>query len=120
MLSVVEAHYVDGFKIDLTFSDQKRGRVDLGKFIDGTTIPPFKRLRDVDVFKAFAVDYTLVWGEDLDLAPEYLYYEAFKNDPDLVPLFREWGYLSDQEMEDDASMMKVAEELAEYKTRNDP
>ncbi|MEN8256001.1 MAG: DUF2442 domain-containing protein [Verrucomicrobiota bacterium] len=119
MLSVVDAHYVDGYKIDLTFNDNREGCVDLKEFIETTKITPFKRLRDISAFMAFTVDYTVIWDKDLDLAPEYLYYEAFKDDPDLLPLFKKWGYVSGCE-ESDASMMKVAEKQAEYKTRNNP
>ncbi len=93
MLSIVNANYVDGYKVELQFSDNRKGCVDLTDFIKNTELKPFKNLLDMDVFKEFKLDYTLTWSEDLDIAPEFLYYEAFKNDVDLKPTFKGWGYI---------------------------
>jgi hypothetical protein len=40
------------------------------------------------------VDYTISWENGLDLAPEFLYFLAFRNEPELQELFRKWGYLT--------------------------
>ena len=93
MLNITNAKYIDGFKIYLEFNDQKKGEVDLQEFIETTPIKPFKRLQDVKKFQNFKVDYTLIWDEDLDLAPEYLYFKAFENDNKLKDKFIEWGYV---------------------------
>ncbi|MEI8186740.1 MAG: hypothetical protein WCG19_08585 [Chlorobiaceae bacterium] len=29
-----------------------------------------------------------------DLAPEYIYFQAFKGDPQLKPQFKQWGYIT--------------------------
>jgi hypothetical protein len=50
-------------------------------------------LSDIEKFKQFELDYTIKWSDELDLAPEYLYYKAFENDKDLKPKFKEWGYI---------------------------
>jgi hypothetical protein len=118
MLSVTDANYVDGYRIELTFSDGRKGCVDLGEYLRDTKILPFKQLLDLAVFKAFKVERTLVWTDGLDIAPEYLYYEAFKDDSNLLPLFQRWGYVAEQDTDHDDSVLKVAEEQAEYKTRN--
>ncbi len=47
----------------------------------------------MEKFKKFQVDYTLKWNDDLDLAPEYLYFKAFENDKNLQKQFHEWGYI---------------------------
>ncbi len=94
MLSIIKANYQDKYKISLLFSDHKRGVVDLRGFIFNTNIKAFKRLRDTDVFKKFDVKYTLKWDDDLDLAPEYLYFKAFETDEKLKAKFHKWGYVS--------------------------
>ena len=57
--------------------------------------PLFASLRDVKSFRDFRICLdTVCWPNGLDLAPEYLYYLAFHNDPDLQAQFAEWGYAS--------------------------
>ena len=93
MLAIKDAKYIDGFKIYLQFNDNREGEVDLKDFLEKTPLKPFKRLKEIDKFKNFKVDYTLIWDEDLDLAPEYLYYKTFESDPTLQEQFIEWGYI---------------------------
>ena len=93
MLSVLNANYQDDYKILLQFNDDKKGVVDLKEFIFDGKIKPFKQLQDIEKFKTFRVDYTLKWEDDLDLAPEYLYFKAFERDDSLKQKFHEWGYV---------------------------
>ena len=93
MLSVVKADYKDEYKIKLEFNDHKKGTVDLEDFIVHGKIKPFNELRNIEKFKQFQVDYTLKWNDDLDLAPEYLYFKAFENDSSLQEKFQKWGYV---------------------------
>jgi len=44
-----------------------------------------------------AIDFcleTIIWANGADLAPEYIYFKAFKDDPDLQEQFKKWGYLT--------------------------
>ena len=93
MLSIINANYQDNYKISLEFNDHKNGIVDLQDFILNGKIKPFKKLQDIEKFKDFKVDYTLKWNDDLDLAPEYLYFKAFETDNSLTVKFQEWGYI---------------------------
>jgi len=93
MLSILNANYNDEYKISLEFSDHKKAIVDLKDFILTSDIKPFKKLSDIERFKQFKVDYTLKWGDDLDLAPEYLYFKAFEKDSSLQRQFKIWGYI---------------------------
>jgi len=93
MLSIINANYQDDYKISLEFSDHKSGIVDLKDFILNGKIKPFKKLENIEQFKNFKVDYTLKWNDDLDLAPEYLYFKAFEMDNSLTEKFQEWGYI---------------------------
>lgn len=93
MLSIINANYHDDYKISLEFNDHKNGIVDLKDFILNGKIKSFKKLQNIENFKNFKVDYTLKWNDNLDLAPEYLYFKAFETDKSLTPKFKEWGYL---------------------------
>jgi len=92
MLSILNANYKSEYKILLEFSDHKKGEVDLKEFIFDGKIKPFYKLKNIEKFKKFQVDYTLKWSDDLDLAPEYLYFKTFENDDTLQKQFHEWGY----------------------------
>ncbi len=94
ILHVVNASYVDGYRIEVTFNDGRTGIADLEGTLDE---PAFEKLKDRSEFKNFKVDDeldTLVWENGADLAPEYIYYQAFKDDAKLQEKFRNWGYLT--------------------------
>jgi len=93
MLSIIDAKYQGEYKILLEFNNHKKGIVDLKDFILNGKIKPFKRLKNLEKFKNFKVDFTLKWDDDLDLAPEYLYFKAFETDKNLISKFQEWGYI---------------------------
>ena len=93
MIHVTEANHAGEGKFDLTFSDGRQGRVDLTGVLDG---PIFEPLREVEFFARGALDEeirTLTWPNGADVAPEYLYFLAFRDDTELAGLFHEWGYL---------------------------
>jgi len=94
MISVISAEYVGDYKVRLSFSDGTEGVADLGDLVMNDSRPVFRPLRDKTVFRKFSVDYTLAWNDDIDLAPEYLYYKAFEHDPALRELFQRWGYVA--------------------------
>ena len=73
MLEVTQALYQEEYKIWVEFNDGVSGVVDLSDTLWG---PMFEPLKDIKQFKRFAVSdvfHTLVWENDADLAPEYLY-----------------------------------------------
>jgi hypothetical protein len=73
MLEVTKAQYQDEYRIWVEFNDGAVGVIDLSQALWG---PMFEPLKDIDRFKRFAVSdvlHTLVWENDADLAPEYLY-----------------------------------------------
>jgi len=74
MISVINARYINQYKIYLTFSDQKKGIVDLENVILHDHRPIINMLADIDQFKRFKVSAdTLVWENGVDLAPKFLY-----------------------------------------------
>lgn len=72
--NITEAQYQSDYKILLAFDDGKQGVVNLKDFIFSDKCGVFKRLQDKDQFKNFVLEHhTLIWQDDLDLAPEFLY-----------------------------------------------
>ncbi len=70
------ATYLDGYKIEVSFSDGVTGIIDLENELWGEVFEPLKKL---EIFKAFKLDpelKTIVWPTGADLAPEFLYQKA--------------------------------------------
>ena len=91
-LHVTSARPLDGFRVEVCFDDGREGVADLTEAIEG---PMFESLKDPDVFTTLRVDEelrTIVWPNGADLAPEYLYYRAFQDDPGLQATPLSWGY----------------------------
>lgn len=96
IIHVTDARYLREYQFEVSFSDGRRGIVDLKTLPDG---PVFEPLRDRAFFARGAVDAeigTIVWPNGADLAPEYLYFLAFRDDRELADLFHQWGYLQEQ------------------------
>jgi hypothetical protein len=95
MLSIIKAKYIEEYKIRLEFNDGRIGEVDLKETVTGDHRPIFNQLKDLGIFKKFKVEYdTLTWPNELDIAPEYLYFQSFKDDFQLKDQFKKWGYIT--------------------------
>ena len=93
-LHVTEARYIEGYKVEVSFNDGKTGIADLSAALKG---PVFEPLRDLSAFSQLRVDEeleTVVWPNGADLAPEYIYFQAFRNNPELQQQFKKWGYIA--------------------------
>ena len=91
-LHVTSARPLDGFRVEVCFDDGREGIADLTEAIDG---PMFEPLKTPEMFRVLRVDAelrTIVWPNGADLALEYIYYRAFREDPGLQATFRKWGY----------------------------
>ena len=54
-----------------------------------------RELEDDKVFMDFILDHGVIfWSNGFDIAPEYLFFLANKNNPEYKELFTEWGYLA--------------------------
>jgi len=74
---LIEAKYVEGYKLELTFENGKKGTVDLQDYVKKGGI--FSRFSNIEYFKKFYINKeigVLCWPDDLDIAPETLYHEA--------------------------------------------
>ena len=93
-LHVKDARYLGDYRVKVVFNNGREGVADLADALNG---PVFESLMDTSNFSAFVVDKeleTLVWPNGADLAPEYIYYQAFKSEPELQPQFIRWGYVT--------------------------
>ena len=92
-LHIDKVEYLQDYKIAVTFNDGRSGVADLAGTLRGGV---FEALKDMKQFSQVSVDAeleTVVWPNGADLAPEYVYYQAFKNDPALKAQFEQWGYV---------------------------
>jgi hypothetical protein len=95
ILHVINAKYKGDYQIELSFNDGKTGIADLKDVLHGKAFEPLKDKTHFSRFKLDSELNTICWNNNIDLAPEYLYYLSFKNQPDLAQQFREWGYVKD-------------------------
>ncbi len=94
MLCVTEAKHAGGYNIHLLFNNGKEGTANLQKTIFDDPRPIFSKLKNATDFTNFKVEHsTVIWSDELDLAPEFLFYLAFKDNADYQEQFREWGYI---------------------------
>jgi hypothetical protein len=80
--------------IGCIFNDNKEGIVDLSDLIIEAKGMPFRELQNQEVFKKFTVDYTIIWSDELDITPEFLYFKTFEYDKNLQQQFQKWGYVA--------------------------
>lgn len=93
ILHVTDAQYIGDYRVELKFNDGRCGIADLRDSLDG---PMFEPLRDVHEFAKLKMDHemqTIVWPNGADLAPEYLYFLTFKDDPSFQAQFKAWEYI---------------------------
>ena len=87
---VVQADYVQGYRLRLAFADGKSGEVDFFPYIEKGGV--FEQIKDVELFKKFSIDpdwNTISWQDgELDIAPETLYHEATGSWPNREPMMQ--------------------------------
>ena len=93
-LEIIKAHYLHDHVIRVTFNNKEEFDVDFSKMVGRDKIDIYAPLKVIKFFKNFHVDYTLCWGNDIDVAPEYVYFLAHESDLEYQPLFKKWGYIA--------------------------
>ena len=67
-IQVERAKYIDGYKVEIEFSDKTRKIVDFGGFILNHPHPVHDKYRDHSKFKKFKIEAgNIVWGDNWDL-----------------------------------------------------
>jgi Protein of unknown function (DUF2442) len=93
-LHITNARYLEDYKVEVSFNDGRKGIADLADALKGSMFEP---LKNKSLFSRLVVDKeldTIVWSNGADLAPEYIYFQAFKSEPDLQSQFKQWGYIA--------------------------
>jgi hypothetical protein len=97
MLHISDAEYLGDYRVRFVFDDGREGVANLYSMIFDDPRPVFAPLRDKAVFQQLFIEHgALCWPGDLDVAPEYIYYLAFREDESLHALFEEWGYVESE------------------------
>lgn len=95
MMNINKAEYVGGYTIRLLFNNGMEGTVDLKDTVFNDKRAIFSMLKDKSNFKDFKIKHsTVTWSNELDLAPEYLFYLVFKNNVEYQHKFKQWGYMT--------------------------
>lgn len=74
LVDVTDAKYIDSYRIEVAFEDGSRGIIDFSDYPARGGV--FSQFQNIDFFRSFVVSKdlgTLVWGDDIDIAPETLY-----------------------------------------------
>lgn len=94
ILHVTEVKYLEDYQVQVSFNDGRTGIADLKEALHGTV---FQALKEKKLFSQLKLDKeldTITWPNGADLAPEYIYFRAFKDDLGLQDQFKEWGYIT--------------------------
>ena len=70
---LVDAKYLNGYKLWLRFADGVQGEIDFSNELDGEIFEP---LKDQDYFKSFSIHpvaKVLCWPNGADFSPEFVY-----------------------------------------------
>lgn len=64
VIEIVDAEYVGGYRIRLTFNDRKKQTIDFESFVKSSHNPMTSVYKDLNKFKSFSLQYgDLVWGD---------------------------------------------------------
>ncbi|MDF7801492.1 DUF2442 domain-containing protein [Pontiellaceae bacterium B1224] len=74
-LNIIDAVWVSGLKLDISFSDGTQRELDFEPFLSRSDQPGIRKYLDAERFKAFEISYgNLVWNDyDLCFSIEDLY-----------------------------------------------
>ncbi|HEY3371476.1 MAG TPA: DUF2442 domain-containing protein [Prolixibacteraceae bacterium] len=67
-VQVTNAIYIDGYKVEIWFSDKTFKTIDFGDFLEKHPHPQHNKYKDTELFKQFKIEGgNLVWGQNWDL-----------------------------------------------------
>ena len=77
MYDVINAKYIEDYKLEIEFSDYSKVIIDFTDYLKRIGLD--QNFNDIDYFKNFIVDKTLntiKWENGLDIAPDTLYFKV--------------------------------------------
>jgi hypothetical protein len=77
-ISIVNAKYVEGLKLEVIFNNSKSRVIDFGAFLNTHNHPQYNKYKKENNFKKFKIENgNLVWGKDWDMIfPVYDLYKG--------------------------------------------
>lgn len=77
-INVINAKYIEGFKLEVVFNNQKTRVVDFGTFLNKHNHPQYNKYKKENNFKKFKIENgNVVWGKDWDMIfPVYDLYKG--------------------------------------------
>lgn len=77
-IEVVDAKYMEGYKIEILFNNSKKRTIDFGDFLNSHSHPQFNKYKKEQNFKRFKIENgNIVWGKDWDMVfPVYDLYKG--------------------------------------------
>lgn len=67
-VSVSKVAYIDGYKLEVEFNDNKKQIVDFGNFLNTHSHPQYNKYKKPENFKKFKIENgNIVWGKDWDM-----------------------------------------------------
>ena len=80
---LIEARYIQNYRVWLKFSDGTEGEIDLKNELWGEVFEPLKDLIKFSQVQLHPELKTLIWPSGADLAPEFLYKKLRPSDASL-------------------------------------
>ena len=74
LCDVITAKLLNDYRLEVVFEDNKRGVIDFSDYLSKGGV--FEKFKDINFFKNFTVSKdlgTIIWGDEIDIAPETLY-----------------------------------------------
>ena len=96
MIDIIRATPLGGKKLLIKFEKYSEEYVvDMSEFLKSwKDFHLVQELEDNTAFQDFKVDHgAILWANGFDIAPEYLFFLANKNNLEYKELFTKWGYL---------------------------
>ena len=85
LCDVITAKLLNDYQLEVVFEDNKRGVIDFSEYLSKGGV--FEKFKDINFFRNFTVSKdlgTILWGDEIDIAPETLYMKCEQaNQPDL-------------------------------------
>lgn len=92
-LHIKKIKYPGEYRVKVTFNNGRTGIADLSSALASGVFEPLKKNSEFAKLRLDDELETIVWPNGADLAPEYVYFQAFKNESELQAQFKEWGYI---------------------------
>lgn len=80
-IAVKEVKYIDNYKLEILFSDEKKRLVDFYEFLSTHSHPQYNKYKKTENFKRFKIENgNVIWGKNWDMIfPVYDLYQGKVN-----------------------------------------